>query len=235
MALLDRKLGSRLRRGGGRGGPVKNRDAAYFEVDTAVISEFVVDVLVPAVGVRPYPLDELMLMAGAVCWLEPTHIFEWGTHQGKSARVFWETTRNFRIPSQIVSVDLPDDVAHVEHPGAARGSFIRGIREIELLQGDGLETCLTVGRLLPDDARVLFFLDGDHSFEAVERELAAILREVPRAVVLVHDTFLQSEDSGYNVGPFEAVERVLAGSERRYERVATSTGLPGMTLLIPRS
>lgn len=233
MLRLDR-IHKGLRRSVESADPVRNRDAGHFEIDTAVVSTFVLDVLVPAVGVRPYPLDELMLMTGAVCWLEPTNIFEWGTHQGKSARVFWETAQHFEIPSRIVSVDLPDDVTHVEHPGAARGLFVRDKADVELLQGDGLETSLAIARSLPDDARVLFFLDGDHSFESVERELTTITRDVPRAVVLVHDTFFQSSGSGYNVGPFEAVGQVLDTSERRYERIDTATGLAGMTLLIPR-
>ena len=78
-------------------------------------------------------------------------------------------------------------------------------------------------------------LDGDHSFESVWRELRAIVRDVPRAVVLVHDTFLQSASSGYNVGPHRAIDAVLAEpAGQLYERIDSATGLPGMTLLVPR-
>lgn len=215
--------------------PRKNETSERLELDKWVISDFVSEVLLPTVGTRPYPLDELVLMASAACALRPTHIFEWGTHHGKSARVFWETTERFSIPSKIISIDLPDDVHHEEHPGAGRGEYVRGKGRIELLQGDGLELALGRCRGLGTRSKPLFFLDGDHSYESVLRELSGITKEVPTAAILLHDTFYQSSDSGYNVGPHEAIGKVLSGSVRkRYERLDTILGLPGMTLLHPR-
>jgi cephalosporin hydroxylase len=215
---------------------VRNRKLERFELDKRVVSDFVLDVLVPSVGVHPYPLDELMLLAGAVCWQKPTHIFEWGTSRGVSALVFWETTRHFAIPARIVSVDLPDETKHLEHPGSSRGILVRDREGIELLQGDGLETSLAVCRSLGEGSRVLFFLDGDHAFDSVARELTSITQEVPHAAVLVHDTFLQASESRYNVGPYRAIDHVLGAlDDGRYERITASTGLPGMTLLIPRA
>jgi cephalosporin hydroxylase len=197
------------------------------------LSEFVLSSLVPVVGTHPFPLGELMLMAAAVCALEPAEIFEWGTHLGKSARVFAETAEGFGLPTRIVSVDLPDDVAHVEHPGMQRGAFVRGVERVALLQGDGLELSL---RAWADGGRKpapLFFLDGDHSYESVSRELHALASAVPDASMLVHDTFFQSEESGYNVGPHKAVQDLLATYPGRYRALAVDTGLPGMTLLYP--
>jgi len=57
-----------------------NPGATEFEVNNWILSEFVVNRLVPVVGVHPYPLNELMLMAGAVCRFRPSHVFEWGTN-----------------------------------------------------------------------------------------------------------------------------------------------------------
>lgn len=216
--------------------PIRNRESAHFELDNLVASRFVLDILVPVVGMQPYPLQELMLMVGAVCWQRPTHIFEWGTHHGTSARVFWETTRHFGPPAHILSIDLPEETPHVEHPGAARGRLVHGRDRVELAQGDGLTVAMARYLSLPPDTRALFFLDGDHAFESVARELGKIVREAPGAAILIHDTFLQSADSGYNVGPHEAVDHILENvGAPSYERIETSTGLPGLTFLAPRA
>lgn len=210
-----------------------NPDGAEFEVNNWAISDFVLSRLVPVVGVHPYPLNELMLMAGAVCRFRPTHVFEWGTNVGASARVFYETAKRFGIATEIHSIDLPADVAHVEQPGSRRGKLVKGKPGVVLHLGDGLETSLEIYRTLPKGSRVLFFVDGDHSYESVRRELAAIVDQVAAPVVLLHDTFYQSADSGYNVGPHQAIRDVLAQlpEGRRLRTMETKTGLPGMTLV----
>jgi hypothetical protein len=67
----------------------------------------------------------------------------------------------------------------------------------------------------------------------VKRELEAIVTHVREPRVLLHDTFFQSADSGYNVGPHLAIRDVLAGlpDDRRLRTMETKTGLPGMTLV----
>ena len=65
------------------------------------------------------------------------------------------------------------------------------------------------------------------------RELGAILAQRPDAIVLLHDTFYQSADSKYNIGPYEAINEVLAAQPRAYKMIRTTTGLPGMTLVYP--
>jgi hypothetical protein len=52
---------------------------------------------------------------------------------------------------------------------------------------------------------------------------------VPKPKILVHDTFYQSPDSGYNIGPFKAVQEIVASG--KFTVLETKTGLPGMTLL----
>lgn len=213
--------------------PVMNQRSSCFEVDNWVISDFVVRVLVPVVGTHPFPLNELMLMTSAVCRFRPSHIFEWGTHVGKSARVFYETAKAFRIQTKIHSVDLPDETHHVEHPQEMRGMLVRGIKGITLHQGDGLTVSMEILSYAPSPNRPLFFLDGDHAYESVKRELDAITASCPGTPILVHDTFFQSEDSGYNVGPSMAVSEILEGSTNKYVSITANTGLPGMTLLLP--
>jgi cephalosporin hydroxylase len=219
-------------RSGARGiDPARNVGLSEFEVDTWLLSSFVVAKLVPAVGVRPYPLNELMLMAAAVTRFRPTHIFEWGTHHGKSARVFHETCRWFGLETEIHSIDLPPSVHHVEQPGRHRGRYVRGIREVALHLGDGVTESL---RILQDagNAAPLFFVDGDHEYASVRRELESIFAHAPDAVMLLHDTFFQDERSGYNTGPYRAITEFCA-ARSSIRRLDTVTGLPGMTLVYP--
>src|SRR5208283_6075124 len=60
------------------------------EADKWALSEFILQELVPVVDVHPYPLDELLLMCSTLAFFKPDAIFEWGTHAGKSARIFYE-------------------------------------------------------------------------------------------------------------------------------------------------
>jgi hypothetical protein len=137
--------------------PVVNPDCREFEVNNWALSTFVCESLVPIVGVHPFPLNELMLMAAAVCRLKPTHIFDWGTHIGKSARVFHETAKAFAIEIEIHSIDLPDSVGHLEHPGENRGLMVKGLSNVHLHLGDGLETALRIcAQLPPESIRPLF-------------------------------------------------------------------------------
>jgi cephalosporin hydroxylase len=211
--------------------PAKNQACAEFEVDNWAVSRFVLAKLVPAVGVEPFPLHELMLMSAAVCRLRPPQIFEWGTHVGKSARVFYECARQYGIAAQIHSVDLPDEADHVEHPGELRGKLVRGLPGVHLHQGDGIEVSLSIWKASGRAPAPLFFIDGDHAYESVLRELSAVAAEIPGASVLLHDTFNQSSGSGYNVGPCRAIEDVLCAHPHRYRRIDSGLGLPGMTLL----
>jgi cephalosporin hydroxylase len=231
--------GFRLRRLGesplSRANPAKNVAFTEFEVDNWAISQFVIRKLVPVVGWHPFPLHELMLMAAVVCRFEPAEIFEWGTHIGKSARVFSETTSHYRIQADVHSTDLPDDAEHPEHPHAERGRLVRGLPRVHLHQGDGLDTSLELWRAAGRKPRPLFFLDGDHARESVLRELTGIADAVPDAAVLVHDAFYQSPESGYNVGPYQAIEQVMADRPGRYRMQHSGLGLPGLTFLYPVS
>lgn len=231
MKSLIKKIYGKLTNSSSDAAP--NPGATEFEVNNWILSEFVVNRLVPVVGVHPYPLNELMLMAGAVCRFRPSHVFEWGTNIGASARVFHETARSFRIPLEVHSIDLPPEVEHVEQPGSTRGRLVKNKPGVFLHLGDGLETSLSIYRGRSGSGRVLFFVDGDHGYDSVKRELESILRNVPDALVLLHDTFYQSADSNYNIGPFRAVQDVMKNppSDRAYKTIVTNTGLPGMTLV----
>lgn len=211
--------------------PAMNVHCGEFEVNNWLVSEFVLNTLVPIVGVHPFPLNELVLMVAAVCRLKPDRIYEWGTHLGKSARVFYETARHFGLDVEIHSVDLPDDVIHQEHPGHQRGMLVKGLQDVHLHQGDGLSVCLDIQAQAATPKQTLIFIDGDHSYASVRRELAGIMTGIPEAHILLHDTFFQSSESGYNVGPYRAISEAITETDVRYRLLSTQTGLPGMTLL----
>jgi len=212
--------------------PVINKECTEFEVNNWIISKFVIKKLVPIVDVLPFPINEQVLMVAAVCRIKPTHIFEWGTHFGKSARIFFETCKAFNIKAQIHSTDLPVDIDHVEHPGERRGLYVKGIKDVNLHYGDGLEKSLLIlSQIKQANIQPLFFVDGDHSYDSVKRELEGIIKYVPQATVLLHDTFYQSEGSGYNTGPHKAIADVLASVPNTYKILSQNLGLPGMTLL----
>jgi cephalosporin hydroxylase len=213
-----------------RNDPKKNIQCSEFEVDNWVISTFIVKKLIPIVGTHPYPIAELNLMVAAVCRLKPQQVFEWGTNIGKSARIFYETGKQFGIPLEIHSIDLPDDLEHEEHPKSGRGRMVKGYSGVSLYQADGLSKSIELYQRRPQD-RTLVFIDGDHSYESVRHELAGIVEVMPNAAILLHDTFFQSEQSGYNIGPYKAVTEMLAAMPGKYRVMSTMTGLPGMTLL----
>jgi hypothetical protein len=211
--------------------PAMNVHCGEFEVNNWLVSEFVLNTLVPIVGVHPFPLNELVLMVAAVCRLKPDRIYEWGTHLGKSARVFYETARHFGLDVEIHSVDLPDHVIHQEHPGHQRGMLVKGLQDVHLHQGDGLSVCLDIQAQAATPKQTLIFIDGDHSYASVRREVAGIMTGIPEAHILLHDTFFQSSESGYNVGPYRAISEAITETDVRYRLLSTQTGLPGMTLL----
>lgn len=128
-------------------------------------------------------------------------------------------------------MDLPDEVVHQEHPGQQRGMLVNGLREVTLHQGDGLTVCLEIHNRIGTPKKTLVFIDGDHDHGSVKRELSGVMTHMPDANILLHDTFLQSAESGYNVGPYQAVVEAVAGASGRYRVLSTNTGLPGMTLL----
>lgn len=213
--------------------PVVNEGCQEFEVNNTIISNFVLQNLVPIVGVKPYPLNELMLMTASFNRLKPSKVFEWGTNIGKSARIFYEIARGFRIKTEIYSIDLPDSVYHGEHPGKLRGKYVKKISDVHLYQGDGLMKSLAIYNQFTEHYRTLFFLDGDHNYTSILRELRGIIKNTQNAGILVHDTFYQSRKSNYNIGPYKAVNKILSEYPGIFKIITTGMGLPGMVFLLP--
>ena len=211
--------------------PAKNLNSSEFEVNNWIVSDFVVNHLVPIVGFHPFPLNELMLMTATVCRFKPEMIFEWGTNIGKSARIFHEISTAFKLKTEIHSIDLPDNVFHNEHPQNNRGKMVKHIKSVTLHQADGIACSLDLIKQKKPKGKILFFVDGDHSYDSVKKELETILQYAPDAIVLLHDTFYQSEDDNYNIGPYKAIKEVMSLKNDLYQIVSTNMGLPGMSLV----
>jgi hypothetical protein len=109
--------------------------------------------------------------------------------------------------------------------------LVKGLQDVHLHQGDGLSVCLDIQAQAATTKQTLIFIDGDHSYASVRRELAGIMTGIPEAHILLHDTFFQSYESGYNVGPYRAISEAITETDVRYRLLSTQTGLPGMTLL----
>ena len=240
LYTLKNKIRNKIR-GLKKGNLSVNDRCEFFEVDGWALSDFILKKIIPITGVRPFPMGELELMTAAVCRIKLTHIFEWGTHIGKSARIFYEACKLYSPQTEIHSTDLPDTADHEEHPRNKRALLVKNIKAVHLHQGDGLDTSLQILKKAANIAgktygvNPLFFIDGDHSYDSVRRELQGIYAAFPQSHILLHDTFLQSKESEYNIGPHEALEEFLTDKRDKYQVIATETGLPGMTLLYRKS
>ena len=137
----------------------------------------------------------------------------------------------FKLGYEIHSIDLLPDASHVEHPGQEHGRLVRGLARVHQHRGNGVEVALDQWRKLGRPKRPLFFVDGDHAYESVRDELNEIFSTVSDAGALAHDTFFQSAESNYNVGPARAIEEIIEKFPSRFRIVKSGLGLPGMTLL----
>ncbi len=202
------------------------------EVNKWNISDFIIYKLIKIVGTNPYPLDELMLMSSAIILCKPKYVIEWGTHVGKSARIFYETAKFYKIDTKIYTYDLPDEIEHNEHPRTNRGKLIKNKENVYSYQADALKHGIQI--LINNNVKdhdILFYIDGDHEFDSVDKELKIIFEKFPKSNILLHDTFFQTTESNYNIGPFLAIKNYLNSLNKDYKIINTNLGLPGMTLI----
>ena len=181
--------------------------------------------LVKIVGYHPFPLDELLLMSAAFQYHRPDIVIDIGTHLGKSARVWLELSSYFQTQTTIHTVDICNP-SHPEYPGDRLGEFIRRT-PVKQHIGDGYDCARGLISENPG-AHFLLFLDSDHRYENVRRELE-LAKMVKRGCLLVHDTFYQP-GSAYNHGPYLAVLDVLRAQPVR-QVIHLHAGLPGMSYL----
>lgn len=194
------------------------------EVDSWAISEILLKKVIPVIDVHPYPLNEQMLMASAVAFVQPKIIVEWGTHYGKSARLFWEISKALHLNIEVHTVDLMDP-NHPEFPGSARGKYL-GSTTVKQHVGDGYEVAMSL--LKENKQPALIYIDGDHSKESVKKDLT-IWNELPSGSgVLAHDVFYQNP-TNYNIGPYQSIQEFLIEQKDTISQVQWQLlGLPGM-------
>lgn len=176
-------------------------------------------------GLPAYGNDEVRFVEEILTKLRPTHVFDWGTNVGASARLFYEGSLQMGYPCEVHTVELPLELAHLDrdHPGETRyGAWIEGL-PVYGHRGDGVTESIRLHHELKPK-RALFFIDGNHEYENVLKELLAIEEAAPQAVMLLHDTHQL-------VGPLRAI-RAFKPMERGYsEEVCLSDS--GMIALWP--
>lgn len=179
-------------------------------------------------GLPGYGDDEVLFMASAMERHLPTHVFEWGTNVGASARIFYETSLMLGFDCEIHTIELPLEEAwrDRDHPGELRYAELLKDIPVHLHLGDGLNIALDLYATL-GPRRSLFFLDGCHDTEVVLEELMLIayrVETISDAVMLVHDTAWR--------GSGAAVEHFLSITGECYRREEAGSEA-GMTALWP--
>ena len=222
--VLDTLRGSSPANSTAREGRLSGAPPQMLEVDKSLASQVVLK-LVEIVGYRPYPLDELLLMAAAFQYHQPEVVIDIGTHVGKSARIWYELSRRLHTETTIHTVDSCDP-NHPEYPGKSLGVFIRGASVKQHIE-DGY-TCAYDLINKNSTASFLVFLDSDHTYENVRRELE-LAKRMQRGCLLVHDTFYQP-GSLYNHGPYFALQHFVRDWPVK-QVFHLHTGLPGMSYL----
>lgn len=143
---------------------------------------------VRAFGLPGYGDREVQFFESILTRLRPTHVFEWGTNVGASARLFYEASLELGYPCEVHTTEIPDELSMLDrdHPGHRYGTWIKDT-PIHAHRGYGLiESNRLWKELHPPQA--LFFLDGNHSYGVVRAELEGVSDLDPDAVIVVHDT-----------------------------------------------
>lgn len=144
--------------------------------------------LIESLMIPGYGFDEVGFIEETLLLLKPDFIGEWGTNRGSSARIFYELTQLHEISCKIHTVELPAVLAQLDpaHSGASTGALLADI-PVTCHQGDGVTEALEQ-YALSKTVRPLFFLDGEHLYENVFREIVSVNRYDPDAWMLIHDT-----------------------------------------------
>lgn len=179
------------------------------------------------IGVVPqYGWEEVDLIYATILEYQPDIICEWGTNIGYSARLFAELIQEIGIDCPVHSTDITESAAK-----GRRGEMAGPL--VNLHVGEGLELSL---RLTGDAKRPLFFLDDDHMFDHVRRQLYMIAEVEPGAVMLIHDVMKVEKVGGDSVWvahePHRAIMDFLS-QHGGYEAVFVTNG-SSMARLWPR-
>lgn len=212
----------------------KNSHLWCCEANAAQLDRFVLEKILPKTGLL-YPLAEISLMALVVDRVRPTHIFEWGTNIGGSARIFHTITEVLQMDTEIHTWDLPEDVPHGQHPGKDHGKLARGLSRVHFHREDGLAGSLaklSAELSKKPDLKPLFFVDGDHSYSSVIREISGLISVQDEFHLLAHDTFVQKPDGkGQSRESWLGCPTALDVFAKDYRWLNVGFGNPGMAYL----
>ena len=212
----------------------KNLHLWCCEANVVELDSFVLEKILPKTGLL-YPLAEISLMALVVDRVRPTHIFEWGTNIGSSAKIFHHITESLGMDIPIHTWDLPEDVSHGQHPKENHAKLAKGLARVHFHRDDGLRGALAqyqIEKAKDPKIRPLFFVDGDHSYASVIREITGIVSAQDELHVLAHDTFVQKPDSkGQSRESWVGCPTALELAAQDYRWLNVGFGNPGMAYL----
>ena len=212
----------------------KNSHLWCCQADTGQLDNFVLEKILPKTGLL-YPLAEISLMSLVVDRVKPTHIFEWGTNVGSSAKIFHHITESLGMDIPIHTWDLPEDVSHGQHPGDNHGKLAKGLDRVHFHRDDGLRGALAqyqIEKKKNPKIRPLFFVDGDHSYKSVIREITGLIPVQEEFHLLAHDTFVQKPDvKGQSRESWLGCPTALELAAQDYRWLNVGFGNPGMAYL----
>jgi len=212
----------------------KNSQFWCCEADTAALDRLVLEKVIPQTGLL-YPFAEISLMALVVDRARPTHIFEWGTNIGGSAKIFHAITEAFGWNTEIHTWDLPEGISHGQHPGKEHGKLAQGLTRVHFHREDGLTGALE--KMADESAknpnlRPLFFVDGDHSYASVVSDIKGLISVLDEFHLLAHDTFVQKPDAkGHSRESWLGCPTALEAFAKEYRWLNVGFGNPGMAYL----
>ena len=144
------------------------------------------------------------------------HAVEVGTYKGACTMALAQAIK-YNEGSKIVSVDISDEYFPAIEQ-VSRESGLNGY--VDLFHGFSSELL----EIVPDASQDLIFIDGDHSYEAVENDMNSFLEKIrPGGCMILHDSVMWK-------GVRKNVQKLVS----RYTSVATlatSQG-SGVTILI---
>jgi predicted O-methyltransferase YrrM len=148
-------------------------------------------------------------------------ILEIGTYRGKSGTLMAIATRDAGRSALVVSVDVDPQAL----TAAAAAAAAKGVRDRLLLVRGSVEALFAANRTFRPS---LVFLDADHSYEAVRRDLSTLEPHVPHGGLLLLHDFLDprnDDPAEIEVGVAHAVRDSWVANHCEFSGVFGACGL----------